>query len=281
MTGLITAVDGNGIGGKGVAGAHQGDRRARRRPTGGFTVADLIRGVEFSVERGRRCAEPEPGEASRIHSRARLVALDSAFINDVLPVAGFRRRRSAANGNPVEFPAAALGGRGAAAAGSDCRCRPPSRTAACRRRSRPTTSSSASRPRAPSQFGCRFGVLLDAASRVASGLGGSSQPLLLATRSSAALPATPMARERASPRRSPRGSRRSPGRSSRASPRSRSPTCWSARRARRSGRAGTSSRAPASSTALPPPSSLADTTCALPACAPRRAAGAAPASRSG
>ena len=68
---------------EGCGRQHQGHRRARLDNVG-FTVADLIRGVEFSVERGADVLNMSLAGVGFTPSQA--VALDGAFINDVLPV---------------------------------------------------------------------------------------------------------------------------------------------------------------------------------------------------
>jgi subtilisin family serine protease len=105
VTGLIAAVDGNGIGGKGVAGNTR-VIAVRSSTDGRFTVADLIRGMEFSVGRGADVLNLSLAGGDLGQSQAR--ALEGAFINDVLPVAA--SGNNGLNGNPLEFPAAAVGG---------------------------------------------------------------------------------------------------------------------------------------------------------------------------
>lgn len=105
VSGLISAIDGNGIGGKGVAGntrlvAVRGSR------DGTFTVSDLIRGVAFSVRSGADVLNMSLAGRSFTRSQGRV--LRAAFYNDVLPVAASGNNAQA--GNPLEFPAAALGG---------------------------------------------------------------------------------------------------------------------------------------------------------------------------
>jgi subtilisin family serine protease len=106
VTGLIAAVDGNGIGGKGVAGATR-VIAVRGSTDGGFTVGDLIRGIEFSVKHGADVLNLSL--AGRGFTRTQARALQGAFINDVLPVAA--SGNNGLSGNPLEFPAAAVGGR--------------------------------------------------------------------------------------------------------------------------------------------------------------------------
>ncbi|MGH2762980.1 MAG: S8 family peptidase, partial [Thermoleophilaceae bacterium] len=105
VTGLIAAVDGNGIGGKGVAG----DTRIlaiRASRDGGFTERDLLRGMAFAVRRGADLLNLSLA-GDRI-DRSVTRALAVAFFNDVLPVAASGNK--GADGNPLQFPAAVLGG---------------------------------------------------------------------------------------------------------------------------------------------------------------------------
>ncbi len=108
VTGLIAARDGNLIGGKGVDGTTKvlGVRASRDRE-GRFSLADLIAGIEFSIRRGADVINMSLAGTGFTRSHAR--ALEAAFFNDVLPVAA--SGNNAENGNPLEFPAAAIGGR--------------------------------------------------------------------------------------------------------------------------------------------------------------------------
>src|SRR5918995_24166 len=109
VTGLIAARDGNSIGGKGVAGTTKVLAvRASRDREGRFSLADLINGIEFSIRRGADVINMSLAGTSFTRSHAR--ALEAAFFNDVLPVAA--SGNNAENGNPLEFPAAAIGGGG-------------------------------------------------------------------------------------------------------------------------------------------------------------------------
>jgi subtilisin family serine protease len=106
VTGLIAAVDGNGLGGKGVAGNTR-VIAVRSSTDGNFSVDDLIRGLQFSIARGADVVNLSLAGQAFTRSQAR--ALRAAFINDVLPVAASGNH--GLDGNPLEFPAAALGGR--------------------------------------------------------------------------------------------------------------------------------------------------------------------------
>jgi subtilisin family serine protease len=106
VSGLVAAVDGNGIGGKGVAGNTK-VVAVRASRDGTFTIGDLIRGIDFSIR--ARADVLNMSLAGQGFSRSQARALDAAFYNDVLPVAASGNNGLA--GNPVEFPAAALGGR--------------------------------------------------------------------------------------------------------------------------------------------------------------------------
>lgn len=105
VTGLIAALDGNGGGGKGVAGTTK-VIAVRASTDGSFDLSDLIRGIELSIRRGADVINMSlAGEGfTRSHARA----LEAAFFNDVLPIAA--SGNNAENGNPLEFPAAAVGG---------------------------------------------------------------------------------------------------------------------------------------------------------------------------
>ncbi len=105
VSGLISAVDGNGIGGKGAAGNTKLlEIRASR--DGSFTVGDLVGGIEAAVR--RHAAVVNLSLAGQGFSVSQLRVLRFAFYNDVLPVAASGNNGD--NGNPLEFPAAALGG---------------------------------------------------------------------------------------------------------------------------------------------------------------------------
>jgi hypothetical protein len=105
VTGLIAAIDGNGIGAKGVAGNTR--VLAIRASLGGrFTEADLLRGIEFALRRGADVLNMSV--AGNGINRSVVRALGAAFYNDVLPVAA--SGNLARRGNPVQFPAAVVGG---------------------------------------------------------------------------------------------------------------------------------------------------------------------------
>ena len=105
VTGLIAALDGNGAGGKGVAGRTK-VMAVRASTNGEFDLSDLIRGIEYSIRRGADVLNMSLAGQGFAESQAR--ALEAAFFNDVLPVAA--SGNNAENGNPLEFPAAAVGG---------------------------------------------------------------------------------------------------------------------------------------------------------------------------
>lgn len=106
VSGLIAALDGNGQGGKGVGGTTK-LLAVRASTDGSFTVSDLIDGIEFSIRRGADVINMSLAGRGFTQTQAR--ALEAAFLNDVLPVAA--SGNNAENGNPIEFPAAAIGGR--------------------------------------------------------------------------------------------------------------------------------------------------------------------------
>ena len=106
VTGLIAAVDGNGKGGKGVAGTTR-VIAIRGSTSGTFALSDLIRGIDYSIRRGASVINMSLAGQGFTQTHAR--ALEVAFLNDVLPVAASGNNGD--NGNPLEFPAAAIGGR--------------------------------------------------------------------------------------------------------------------------------------------------------------------------
>jgi subtilisin family serine protease len=110
VTGLIAALDGNGLGGKGVAGSTK-VMAVRASTNGNFDLSDLIRGIEFSVRAGADVINMsfagDGFDPSGALALARALAL--AFDNYALSVAA--AGNNAENGNPLEVPAAFLGGR--------------------------------------------------------------------------------------------------------------------------------------------------------------------------
>jgi subtilisin family serine protease len=105
VTGLIAAIDGNGVGGKGVAG-NTFVLAIRASRDGGFEERDLLRGIEFAIRRGADVLNMSVAGNSLHPSVTRALAV--AFFNDVLPVAA--SGNLGGRGNPVQFPAAVLGG---------------------------------------------------------------------------------------------------------------------------------------------------------------------------
>jgi subtilisin family serine protease len=105
VSGLIAAIDGNGVGGKGVAG-NTLVVAVRASRDGSFSVSDLIRGIEFSIRAGADVINMSLAGRGFTLTQAR--ALEAAFFNDVLPVAA--SGNNGLSGNPLEFPAAAIGG---------------------------------------------------------------------------------------------------------------------------------------------------------------------------
>jgi subtilisin family serine protease len=107
VTGLIAAVDGNGIGGKGVAGNTK-VFAVRASRNGDFTTLDLLRGIAYAIRKHADILNMSlAGDVSRdTPTLARALAL--AFINDVLPVAA--SGNTGADSNAPQFPAAVLGG---------------------------------------------------------------------------------------------------------------------------------------------------------------------------
>jgi subtilisin family serine protease len=106
VAGLLSAVDGNGHGGKGVAG-NTTVLPIRASLNGDFTITDLARGIRFAVR--RRADVINLSLAGSGFTRSQTRVLDSAFFAGSLPVAASGNQAEA--GNPLEFPAAAIGGR--------------------------------------------------------------------------------------------------------------------------------------------------------------------------
>jgi subtilisin family serine protease len=158
VTGLIAAVDGNGIGGKGVAGNTK-VLAIRASRDGGFTERDLLRGIAFAVRQGADVLNLSL--AGNAIDRSVVRALDAAFYNNVLPVAASGNLGNQENDdgvfNPVQFPAAVLGGRnGAPGVGLSVGATGPTGEAAPF-----STHNSRVSLAAPGASGgsCRFGVL--------------------------------------------------------------------------------------------------------------------------
>jgi subtilisin family serine protease len=107
VTGLIAAIDGNGVGGKGVAGNTK-VLAIRASKDGDFTTRDLLRGIDFAIRRHADVLNLSlaGGQSPDTPTLARALAL--AFINDVLPVAASGNTGTA--GNQLQFPAAVVGG---------------------------------------------------------------------------------------------------------------------------------------------------------------------------
>ena len=105
VSGLIAAIDGNGLGGKGVAGNTR-ILAIRASRDGGFTERDLLRGTEFAIGHGAdvlNLSLAGNGIDASVRGRS-----GPPSCNDVLPVAASPAARDSQN--PVQFPAAVLGG---------------------------------------------------------------------------------------------------------------------------------------------------------------------------
>ncbi len=143
VTGLITAIDGNGLGIKGVAGNTR-VYAVRASKDGGFTTRDLLRGIDYAIKHGADvlnlslAGPPVAGTATLAR------ALAVAFLNDVLPVAASGNTGSDATSSSSRPPCWAAR---AASPASGCRWR-PSTPGAGWPTSRRTTATSAWRARA-------------------------------------------------------------------------------------------------------------------------------------
>ena len=108
VTGLIAAVDGNGIGGKGVAGNTK-VLAIRGSHADDFTTRDLLRGIDFAIRKGGDVINMSLAGAQSPDTPTVARALAYAFLQDVLPVAA--SGNTGTSGNALQFPAAVLGGR--------------------------------------------------------------------------------------------------------------------------------------------------------------------------
>ena len=107
VTGLIAALNDNGLGGRGVAGRTKILAvRASRDTEGRFFLSDMLRGIDIAIRGKARIVNMSLAGTSFTQSQAR--ALEAAFLNDVLPVAAAGNHGD--QGNPLEFPAALIGG---------------------------------------------------------------------------------------------------------------------------------------------------------------------------
>jgi subtilisin family serine protease len=105
VAGLISAIDGNGIGGRGVAGATP-IIPVRVSAGTSITSADLAAGIVAAVDAGARVINISIGGPG--YAEVERAAIEYAVNNDVLLVAS--AGNSALDGNTVEYPAAAIGG---------------------------------------------------------------------------------------------------------------------------------------------------------------------------
>jgi subtilisin family serine protease len=107
VTGLIAALADNGLGGRGVAGRTKIlALRASRDNEGRFFLSDMLAGIDIAIRLRARVVNMSLAGTSFTQSQAR--ALGAAFFNDVLPVAAAGNHGD--SGNPLEFPAALIGG---------------------------------------------------------------------------------------------------------------------------------------------------------------------------
>lgn len=106
VTGLISMRHDNGIGGKGVAGQTRVIAIRADDGMGRFSSESLLRAKEAAISGGADIINLSLGGTAISEAEAR--ALVVAFLVDVLPVAA--AGNSGESGNPLQFPAAALGG---------------------------------------------------------------------------------------------------------------------------------------------------------------------------
>ena len=108
VTGLIAAIDGNGLGIKGVAGNTRVVRGARLARTAASPTRDLLRGIDYAIKHGADVLNLSLAGPPSAGTSTLARALAVAFLNDVLPVAA--SGNTGADGNELQFPAAVLGG---------------------------------------------------------------------------------------------------------------------------------------------------------------------------
>ncbi|HWH44784.1 MAG TPA: S8 family serine peptidase, partial [Thermoleophilaceae bacterium] len=106
VTGLVSMQHDNGIGAKGAGGRTRVIAIRADDGFGRFSSESLLRAKEAAVGGGADIINLSLGGAAISESEAR--ALVVAFLADLLPVAA--AGNSGEQGNPVQFPAAALGG---------------------------------------------------------------------------------------------------------------------------------------------------------------------------
>ena len=116
VTGLIAALDGNGIGGKGVAGNTQ-VFAIRGSKDGDFTTRELLRGIDFAIRRGAdvlnmslagaqstdtpRCTRPGAGVPQRRAAGRRVRQHRQLGQRAPVPGRGARRHQRGARDRPV------------------------------------------------------------------------------------------------------------------------------------------------------------------------------------
>ena len=106
VSGLISMINDNGIGGRGVAGNTRIFGIAADDGQGSFSTRSLLVAKDVAIRSGADILNMSLGGGNISEGEAR--ALEFAFLSDVLPVAA--SGNGAQRGNPVEFPAAAVGG---------------------------------------------------------------------------------------------------------------------------------------------------------------------------
>jgi subtilisin family serine protease len=110
VIGLISMNHDNGIGGRGAGGTTPVHGIRADNGAGEFSTESLLRAKQHAVRIGASILNMSLGGDSLTESEAR--ALRFAFLSDVLPVAA--AGNAAQRGNPIQFPAAAVGGRNGA-----------------------------------------------------------------------------------------------------------------------------------------------------------------------
>lgn len=106
VAGLVSMVNDNGIGGRGVGGRTPIFGIVADNGQGEFSTRSLLVAKDVAIRSGADILNMSLGGGNISEAESR--ALEFAFLSDVLPVAA--SGNGAQRGNPVEFPAAAVGG---------------------------------------------------------------------------------------------------------------------------------------------------------------------------
>ena len=152
VTGLIAALDGNGLGGKGVAGSTK-LIAVRASRDGRFALSDLLRGIELSIRRGADVLNMSLAGKSFTQTQARRSRRRSSTTCCPVAASGNNARER----QPARVPGRGRRRRARAAAASGCRWPRRSRTGASPSFSNHNAFVSLAAPGASADH-CDFGV---------------------------------------------------------------------------------------------------------------------------